>query len=163
MIEQHRSYPYEKYGFGIILHPLLEETVGDVKASLWILMASVGLVLLIACANMANLLLVRSSERQQEIETRRPWARAAWRLARQLLTESVASRLIGGLVGLAVTPLVLAVDSSPSHPSLCRVRGAQAVRRPALASHRCYIAGDRDAVWTGARAAGGGEQKTLPC
>ncbi|MGA2538460.1 MAG: ABC transporter permease [Terracidiphilus sp.] len=107
MIEQHRSYPYEKYGYGIILHPLLEETVGDVKASLMVLMAAVGLVLLIACANIANLLLTRSSERQMEMETRMALGASGWRLARQLITESVALAFVGGLVGLAITPWVL--------------------------------------------------------
>jgi putative ABC transport system permease protein len=107
MIEQHRSYPYGKYGFGIILHPLLEETVGDVKPSLVVLMTAVGLVLLIACANIANLLLARSSERQQEMETRMALGATGGRLARQLLTESVALAFAGGFVGLAVTPLVL--------------------------------------------------------
>jgi putative ABC transport system permease protein len=107
MIEQHRSYPYEKYGFGIILHLLLEETVGDVKTSLVVLMAAVGLVLLIACANIANLLLARSSERQMEMETRMALGASGWRLARQLLTESVVLAFAGGFVGLAITPLVL--------------------------------------------------------
>jgi len=107
MVEEHRSYPYEKYGFGIILHPLLDETVGDVKMSLMVLMAAVGLVLLIACANIANLLLARSAERQQEMETRMALGASGWRLARQLLTESVVLAFAGGFVGLAITPWVV--------------------------------------------------------
>jgi len=107
MIEQHASYPYNKFNFGIILHPLLEETVGDVKPSLMVLMAAVGLVLLIACANIANLMLTRSTERQQEMETRLALGATGSRLARQLITESVALALAGGLIGLAITPLIL--------------------------------------------------------
>jgi predicted permease len=132
MIEQHRSYPYEKYGFGIILHPLLEETVGDVKASLWILMASIGLVLLIACANVANLLLVRSSERQQEIGVRQALGASSWRLARQLLTESVLLALLGGIAGLALTPLALRWLIAIASKSLPRTVGT-GINAPALA------------------------------
>ncbi len=107
IMELHRSYPYETYGFGIILHPLLEETVGDVKMSLMLLMAAVGLILLIACANIANLLLARSAERQQEMETRLALGASGWRLARQLLTESILLAFTGGILGVAITPWVL--------------------------------------------------------
>jgi putative ABC transport system permease protein len=125
MIEQNPSYPYAKYGFGIILVPLLEETVGDVKTSLWVLMAAVGLVLLIACANVANLVLVRAAGRQSETAVRMALGAGPGRLARQLLTESGALALLGGLAGLAFTPWVLHGLIALSAQSLPRVIGTR--------------------------------------
>jgi predicted permease len=121
IIEQNPSYPYAKYGFGIILVPLLEETEGDVKASLWVMMAAVGLVLLIACAHVANLLLVRASGRQKETAVRVALGAGPGRLARQLLTESVLLGLVGGVAGLIVTPWVLRGLIALSVGSLPRV------------------------------------------
>jgi putative ABC transport system permease protein len=82
--------------------PLKQEMVGDVGNVLWILMATIGIVLVIACANVANLMLVRTEGRQQELAIRAALGAGWGRIARELFAESVMLGLCGGALGLAL-------------------------------------------------------------
>jgi putative ABC transport system permease protein len=92
---------FEDAGIQAALRPLKDDVVGDLGKVLWVLTASIGVVLLIACANVANLLLVRAEGRQQEFATRIALGAGASRIAAAILTESVFLGLLGGIVGLA--------------------------------------------------------------
>jgi putative ABC transport system permease protein len=125
IIDQHPSYPYRRFNFTVLLVPLLEQEVGDIKTALWVLMASVGLVLLIACANVANLLLVRASAREREIAVRQALGISRARLIRQLLTESAILGLMGGIAGLALAYWALRGIIALSATSFPRVADAR--------------------------------------
>jgi predicted permease len=84
------------------LQPLKEKVVGSVGNVLWVVMATIGVVMLIACTNVANLLLVRADGRQQELAVRSALGAGKWRIARELLLESVTLGLLGGVVGIGV-------------------------------------------------------------
>lgn len=95
-----QEYADSHAGTSIIVTPLHQEMVGNIKPLLVLLLVAVGFVLLIACSNVANLLLVRASGRQKEVAIRSALGASAWRLIRQLLTESLVLAVAGGAVGL---------------------------------------------------------------
>jgi predicted permease len=103
------------------LRPLKNDVVGDVGTVLWVLMASIGMVLLIACANVANLLLVRVEGRRQELAVRAALGASWGRIAGDLLFESLTLGLLGSLLGLALAYAALRVLIAIAPTGLPRV------------------------------------------
>jgi predicted permease len=103
------------------VRPLKADLVGDATTVLWVLMGTIAMVLLIACANVANLLLVRAESRQQELAVRAALGAGSGRLARELLTESVTLAVAGGLVGVGVAVAALRLLLALAPANLPRV------------------------------------------
>ena len=110
-----KQFPESNTNLSAAVMPLQEYMVGDVRPALYVMLGAVAFVLLIACANVANLLLVRAAARESEMAVRTALGAGAWRIVRQLVTESVLLAIIGGVLGtlLALWGVDLLVAMAP--------------------------------------------------
>ena len=119
------TYFYRTWQIGPALRPMKDEVLAGVSGALWVVMSTIGVVMLIACTNIANLLLVRADSRQQELAVRAALGAGRGRIVRELLIESMLLGILGGAGGTAVAAaglrLLLIIDPA-NLPRLSEVR-----------------------------------------
>ncbi len=120
-IEQWGMQRFANFRISGAIRPFKDEVVGDVRNVLWVVMGTIAIILLIACANVANLMLVRAEGRRQELAIRAALGAGARRIARELLVESMAFAALGGAAGLAIAYGGLSILAAIGPASLPRL------------------------------------------
>lgn len=150
------GYYTEEWGFRTLLVPAEEEVTGSVRPALFVLAGAVGLVLLIACANLANLCLSQALRRQQELALRTALGAGRWSLARLLLAESLIIGVAGGALGLAIAfgglPALKALAAGEVPRLATATLNAPVLLFTALATlGAAFLFGLAPALWAGRR------------
>jgi predicted permease len=114
------QYPDTNQGYGLLVIPLLDSMLNDFAATTWLLGAAVACLLLISCANVANLLFARGLQRRREMSIRSALGATRWRLIGQLLTETLILSFLGGVLGLAIALCSTETIKRLSPPTLYR-------------------------------------------